>query len=255
MKKTECKIGISDAQITEILDLCEIDPILETFQKQFIAIGGTKEEVEQEFCVVKDLIESDLLARLSKDPAVHNDTAFVMRDIAFQSLILYRISHALWSPQYVQYEKTEAHNARLTSLDLHNYAKKFHIELHPGMCAGRGLYLDHALSTKIQNGVRIGQNCGLLDGILIGDVLSILIGEQTYVGDHVTIEREVVCGATIKRNPHILEVERMRGRRHPRIEDNCFISRGAKLLGPITIAANSFVPIGAIVINDFPLCK
>jgi serine O-acetyltransferase len=134
---------------------------------------------------------------------------------------------------------------------LHNFAKKYYIDIHPGATIGKACYLDHGLGTKILDSVVIGNNCGILDGVQIGDALSIVIGEETTVGNSCVIQGEVVCGAIIKHNSYLRDLERVRGRRHPVIGNNCFLARGAKILGPIVVYPGSFVPIGAIITRDY----
>jgi len=246
------KHSIPESTITSIINSCDIGEIVEAFKTCFAVLGGTLEEVVQEFAMVEELIRSDLAARLLKDPAVHDDEAFALKDIAFRALMLYRISHALWSPKYIQYTNSEARSARCYALDLHNFSKRYYIEIHPGASIGKGLYLDHGLGTRIGDRAVIGRDCGILDGVVIGNQLPILIGEQTSIGNHCTIESEVLCGAYIKPNPVVQEIERVRGRRHPVIGNNCFLCRGVKVLGPFTVADNSFVPIGTIVKHDYP---
>jgi serine acetyltransferase/quercetin dioxygenase-like cupin family protein len=244
--KAQYTHGISENAIAQILDLRDIDAIVENFKERFTALGGTKEEIEREFASVKKLVQSDLSARLLKDPAVKNDTAFVLECAAFRALLLYRVTHALWAPLYIKYAEDEIRNARRVALEIHNFARcRYLIEIHPGASIGKNLYLDHGLGVKIQNGVLIGEDCGILDGV-------ILIGEQTSIGNDCTIEGGVLCGAYLKRNPSVVEMEKKRGRRHPVIGNNCFLCRGVKVLGPVIVADNTFLPIGTVVTSDYP---
>ena len=250
--KVRRKHSISESTIASILDSCDIDTILESFKTLFSVLGGTTWEIENEYAVVRKLILSDLDARLQRDPAVHGEQDFVLRDLAFRALLLYRISHALWSPQYVKYTGAEAHNAKCVALDLHNFAKRYWIDIHPGASIQRGLYLDHALGVKILNGVVIGENCGILHSVYIGDIHPTVIGEQASVGNNCTIKGGVLLGAYIKPNPLVQETERVRGRRHPVIGDNCFLSPGVQVVGPVSVADDAFIPMGTLVTRDYP---
>lgn len=95
-------------------------------------------------------------------------------------------------------------------------AKKWGIEIHPGATIGRRLVIDHGHG--------------------------IVIGETAEIGDDVLIYQGVTLGGTGK------DV----GKRHPTVEDGVMISAGAKVLGPITIGANSRVAAGAVVLKDVP---
>ena len=88
------------------------------------------------------------------------------------------------------------------------------IEIHPGAVIGKGFFIDHGMG--------------------------VVIGETTVVGDNVTIFQGVTLGGTGKD----------KGKRHPNIGDNVVIGAGAKVLGNITIGANSYIGANAVVIKD-----
>ena len=90
------------------------------------------------------------------------------------------------------------------------------IEIHPGATIGRRLFIDHGAG--------------------------VVIGETAEVGDDVTLYHGVTLGGTTWR--HV--------KRHPTIGDRVLIGAGAKLLGPITVGADSVVGAGAVVIRDAP---
>lgn len=90
------------------------------------------------------------------------------------------------------------------------------IEIHPGASVGKGLFIDHGAG--------------------------IVIGETAEIGDNVTIYHGVTLGGTGKD----------KGKRHPTIGDNVLIGTGAKVLGPITIGANSRIGSNSVVLRDMP---
>jgi serine O-acetyltransferase len=85
------------------------------------------------------------------------------------------------------------------------------IEIHPGAMIGRNVFLDHGMG--------------------------VVIGETAEVGDNVTIYHGVTLGGT---SLHKIK-------RHPTIEDNVVIGAGAKVLGAITIGADSRIGANAVV--------
>ena len=95
-------------------------------------------------------------------------------------------------------------------------ARKTGIEIHPGATIGKGLFIDHG------HGV--------------------VIGETAIIGDNVTLYQGVTLGGTGKE----------KGKRHPTLEDNVMVSTGAKVLGSITIGANSKIGAGSVVLKDVP---
>lgn len=90
------------------------------------------------------------------------------------------------------------------------------IEIHPGAKIGKALFIDHGMG--------------------------VVIGETAVVGDNVTMYQGVTLGGTGKE----------KGKRHPNIGNNVVIGAGAKILGNITVADNSYVGANAVVIKDVP---
>ena len=90
------------------------------------------------------------------------------------------------------------------------------IEIHPGATIGRNFFIDHGMG--------------------------VVIGETTEVGDDVTIYHGVTLGGTSLHKT----------KRHPTIEDHVVIGAGAKVLGAITIGANSRIGANAVVVRSAP---
>ena len=90
------------------------------------------------------------------------------------------------------------------------------IEIHPGAIIGRRFFIDHGMG--------------------------IVIGETSEIGDDVSIYHGVTLGGTTWN----------KGKRHPTIKNNVVIGAGAKILGPITIAAGARIGCNAVVVKDIP---
>ena len=90
------------------------------------------------------------------------------------------------------------------------------IEIHPGATIGRNLFIDHGMG--------------------------VVIGETAEVGDNVTIYHGVTLGGTSLHKT----------KRHPTIADHVVIGAGAKVLGAITIGANSRIGANAVVVKSAP---
>lgn len=95
-------------------------------------------------------------------------------------------------------------------------ARRTGIEIHPGAVIGKGLFIDHG------HGV--------------------VIGETAVIGDNVTLYQGVTLGGTGKE----------KGKRHPTLEDNVMVGTGAKVLGSITVGANSMIGAGSVVLENVP---
>src|SRR5690606_36764634 len=90
------------------------------------------------------------------------------------------------------------------------------IEIHPGATIGRRFFIDHGMG--------------------------IVIGETAEIGDDVMLYHGVTLGGR-----SLAKVKR-----HPTIGDRVDIGAGAKVLGPITIGADSAVGANAVVVKDAP---
>ena len=88
------------------------------------------------------------------------------------------------------------------------------IEIHPGATIGKSLFIDHGMG--------------------------VVIGETAIIGDFVTIYQGVTLGGTGKDT----------GKRHPTVGDRVTIGAGAKILGPIHIAAGSKIGAGSVVLTN-----
>lgn len=90
------------------------------------------------------------------------------------------------------------------------------IDIHPAAQIGRRVFIDHGVG--------------------------VIIGETAIVGNDVLIYQQVTLGG----------VSTDTGKRHPTIEDGVVIGAGAKVLGNITIGANSKIGANSVVVKNVP---
>ncbi|MDX8376866.1 MAG: serine O-acetyltransferase [Mariprofundales bacterium] len=90
------------------------------------------------------------------------------------------------------------------------------IEIHPGAQIGRRFFIDHGMG--------------------------VVIGETTVCGNDVTLYHGVTLGGTTWQKE----------KRHPTLSDGVIIGSGAKVLGAITVGANSRVGSNSVVLRDVP---
>lgn len=90
------------------------------------------------------------------------------------------------------------------------------IEIHPGATIGRNFFIDHGMG--------------------------VVIGETAEIGNDVTLYHGVTLGGT--------SLNKIK--RHPTLEDNVVVGAGAKILGAITIGANSRIGANAVVVKSAP---
>ncbi len=130
-------------------------------------------------------------------------------------LLLYPGLHAIWYYRVAHALQNRGMVFLARAISQHA-AKATGIEIHPAAQIGKRFFIDHG------HGV--------------------VIGETTEIGDDVTLYQGVTLGGTGKET----------GKRHPNIGDGVMIGAGAKVLGPITIGANTNVASGAVVLQDIP---
>ena len=88
------------------------------------------------------------------------------------------------------------------------------IEIHPGAQIGKGVFIDHGMG--------------------------VVIGETTEIGNHCLLYQGVTLGGTGKNH----------GKRHPTLSENVVVGAGAKVLGAITVGANTRIGAGSVVVRN-----
>ena len=88
------------------------------------------------------------------------------------------------------------------------------IEIHPGARIGSGVFIDHGMG--------------------------VVIGETAVIGDHCLLYQGVTLGGTGKQH----------GKRHPTLKENVVVGAGAKVLGAITVGANTRIGAGSVLLRD-----
>jgi len=88
------------------------------------------------------------------------------------------------------------------------------IEIHPGARIGKGVFIDHGMG--------------------------VVIGETAVVGNKCLLYQGVTLGGTGK----------VHGKRHPTLEENVVVGAGAKVLGAITVGANTRIGAGSVLLRN-----
>jgi serine O-acetyltransferase len=151
---------------------------------------------------------------------LHHDIQSVFdRDPAARSAVevalLYPGLHALWGYRIAHWLWT--HNFKFFGRWFSQALRGFTgIEIHPGASIGHDFFIDHGMG--------------------------VVIGETAEIGRNVTLYHGVTLGG----------VSLNKGKRHPTLEDNVVIGAGAKVLGAITIGANSRIGANAVVVKSVP---
>jgi serine O-acetyltransferase len=130
-------------------------------------------------------------------------------------LFCYPGLHAVWGHRITHW--LWCHRFRLAARWLSQLMRGLTgIEIHPGAVIGPSLFIDHGMG--------------------------VVIGETSEIGSCVTLYHGVTLGGT----------SLSKGKRHPTLEDNVVVGAGAKVLGAITIGADSRIGANAVVVKSTP---
>ncbi len=151
-------------------------------------------------------IRSYVDAAVARDPAARSRAEVLLLYPGVHALAWHKLNHWLYRHRVFGLARFLSQLVRFFT----------GIEIHPGACIGRGVFIDHGMG--------------------------VVIGETAVVGSDVTIYQGVTLGGTGKET----------GKRHPTIEDGVVVSAGAIVLGSITVGADSKIGAGAVVIHDVP---
>ena len=88
------------------------------------------------------------------------------------------------------------------------------IEIHPGAKIGKKVFIDHGMGVVIGETAEIGNNCLLYQGVTLWGT------------------------------------GKSHGKRHPTLEENVVVGAGAKVLGSITVGANTRIGAGSVVVRS-----
>jgi serine O-acetyltransferase len=134
---------------------------------------------------------------------------------SLEVFLVYSGLHAIWIHRISHW--LWRHEVKFLSRWLSQVARGLTgIEIHPGASIGPGFFIDHGMG--------------------------VVIGETAEIGADVTLYHGVTLGGTS------LE----KGKRHPTLGDRVVVGAGAKVLGPITIGAESRIGANAVVVKSVP---
>ena len=155
-------------------------------------------------------LKEDIQAILERDPAARSRFEIITTYPGLHAVWLHRLAHLFWSTRFGPLQWF----ARLLAM-LARWLTG--IEIHPGACLGRGVFIDHGMG--------------------------VVIGETTEIGDHCTIYQGVTLGGT----------SLVKGsKRHPTLQSRVVVGAGAKVLGPFTVGEGARIGSNAVVVKAVP---
>ena len=160
-------------------------------------------------------IRQHLDSVMARDPAARSRLEVLLTYPGVHVLFFHRPAHWLYK-----------HGFRVLSRMVSQTGRAFTgIEIHPGACIGRRLFIDHGMG--------------------------IVIGETAEIGDDVTLYHDVTLGGV---SPSVNSAAQVGHKRHPTLGNGVIIGAGAQVLGPITVGADARVGANAVVVQDVPAC-
>ncbi|KGX84246.1 serine O-acetyltransferase [Pontibacillus litoralis] len=162
-------------------------------------------------------IMSDLKFFAIKDPASNKELDYIYNTYySFKTVMYYRIANELVNISRNNIAYQLKHNANKLS----QYIKvQTAIEIHPAAEIGVPFVIDHGTGTVIGETAKIGRNCYMLQGVVLGS-------------------------EGIANNSS--------GKRHPTIGNNVEIGAHVRIFGPITIGDHVKISPYSIILNDIP---
>ena len=150
-----------------------------------------------------DAIE-DIRAVRRADPAARTPLEVVLTYPGLHALWYHRVAHRLWRQGRVLSARLLSHYAR----------HRTGVEIHPGACIGRRVFIDHGMGVVIGETAVIGDDCLIYKGVVLG-------------------------GTTLKRT-----------KRHPTLGKGVAVGSNACILGAVEIGDGARIGSGSVVIKD-----
>ena len=157
-------------------------------------------------------LKEDVRAVKSNDPAARSMPEIMLTYPGLHAVWLHRVAHRLWTrtPSSTDPAKFIARCISQLSRTVTG------IEIHPGACIGRRVFIDHGMG--------------------------VVIGETAEVGDDVVMYHGVTLGGRTLAHT----------KRHPTIEAKAVLGAGARILGPVVVGKGAKIGANAVVVHNVP---
>ena len=183
------------------------DELMRAIEKK---AGRITVEFLQKIPQIREYLDTDLEAFFDGDPAAESRDEIILCYPGFYAITVYRMAHELYLM-----------NVPMLPRIMTEYAHtQTGIDINPGATIGKYFFIDHGTG--------------------------IVIGETTWIGEHVKIYQGVTLGALSTRGGRKLQNKK----RHPTIEDNVTIYSGASILGGDTVIGRGSVIGGNVFITS-----
>jgi serine O-acetyltransferase len=152
-------------------------------------------------------LRDEIDATLARDPAARSRLEVAVCYPGFHALLLHRLAHWLWGHGCLLAGRFVSHVGRVLT----------GIEIHPGACIGKRLFIDHGMGVVIGETAEIGDDCTLYQGVTLG-------------------------GTSLDRGQ----------KRHPTLGNGVIVSVHAQVLGPFRVGDGARIGAQAVVLSEVP---
>jgi serine O-acetyltransferase len=171
---------------------------------------------------VADRAVADLRAYADRDPASGGDWRYVLAAYrCYRAVLAYRIAHSIMTERPSENEPagTDALRRRIARRISERSAADSGVEIHPAARIGERFVVDHGIGTVIGETAAIGDDCYLLQGVVLGS-------------------------KRIADNPA--------RQRHPTLGNRVEVGAFARVLGAVTVGDDAVIGCHALVVDDLP---
>jgi len=209
-----------------------IDEMINVIEEETSYLQLNEAEKSNMVFSIQEYVIGDVSELVKRDPAALEDVEYVSRAyISIRAVMYYRIAHYFYM-YCTTIDKTDTDEDEKESLSikddmyktiarrLSEKAKAYtKIEIHPAATIGTRFVVDHGIGTVIGETCVIGNNCYILQGVVLG---------ASGIGNN------------------------QMGKRHPTLMDNVQVGAFARVLGAITIGKDSVINSYCVIVNDLP---
>ena len=151
-------------------------------------------------------IREDIQTIKERDPAAKNYVEILLCYPGLHAIWLHRLAHFFYRRNWFTTARLISHFNRFFT----------GIEIHPGAKIGRRLFIDHGMGVVIGETSKIGDDCLIYKGVVLG-------------------------GTTLEKK-----------KRHPTLGNRVIVGSNATILGAITIGDGARIGSGSVVVKPVP---
>ena len=206
-----------------------IDEMIDVIEEETSYLQLNEAEKSSMVFSIQEYVIGDVSQLVKRDPAALEDVEYVSRAyISIRAVMYYRIAHYFYKYcSNIDVDEDEKESLLIKDNMFKTIARRIsetaktytRIEIHPAASIGTRFVVDHGIGTVIGETCVIGNNCYILQGVVLG---------ASGIGNN------------------------QMGKRHPTLKDNVQVGAFARVLGPIVVGEDSIINSYCIILNDLP---